>query len=101
MKYTCVLFCLLLPIASAPQGPAPNFTDIRKSGNLFLTMCESEHATTLDELSTHDFCHGYMAGLADSIQTSAPTCPPQEVTPPQLGRVAVKYMRDHPEGTIR
>jgi hypothetical protein len=104
MRFIVALLSLMfffLPNAS--QGPA--FADVRNSGNMFLAKCESDTAATLDDISTQDFCNGYAVGLADSVQIRtmyappAPTCPPTGVMPAQMRRIAVKYMKDHPEKT--
>ena len=104
MRHSRAVFCVLLfCVAGASQGPNQSFTDIRDSANIFLTKCEGEHAASLDELSTHDFCLGYMTGLSDAVEVTmmsvAPTCPPEHATPAQMGRIASKYMHDHPEKT--
>lgn len=105
MKSRSLLFFLLLcSVASvSQQPPAQSFGDIRNSANVFLAKCESEHITSLDELSTHDFCRGYITGLSDGAEmmmmSVLPSCPPEHATPAQLGRIALKYMHDHPEKT--
>jgi hypothetical protein len=104
MRHVLALFCLLVfPVTGTSQGPTPSFADIRNSGNVFLAKCNADHASSLDELSTHDFCRGYMAGLSDAVELAmmsvTPSCPPERVTPAQMGRIAIKYMHDHPEKT--
>jgi hypothetical protein len=98
-----VLLPLLLSVFSVPQSSSPSFADIRKSGNMFLAKCESEGVASLDELSTKDFCRGYITGLSDGVEMAMisvpPSCPPEIVTPAQMGRIATKYMHDHPEKT--
>lgn len=107
MKYLSVVLCslLLLPVVGSTQQAAsgPSFMDIRKSANIYLAKCEAEHPTSLDELSTKDFCRGYITGLADAVQMGmmgvAVGCPAEDATPAQMGRIALKYMQDHPEKT--
>jgi len=105
MRHPLALFCLLLfsVVGFSQQADAPLFTDIRNSADIFLAKCESEHATSLDELSTKGFCRGYITGLSDGVEMTmmavAPSCPPEHVTPAQMGRIALKYMHDHPEKT--
>jgi hypothetical protein len=105
MRHPLALFCLLLLsiVGASQQAAAPSFADIRNSANIFLAKCESEQVTSLDELSTKDFCRGYLTGLSDGVEMTmmavAPSCPPENVTPAQMGRIALKYMHDHPEKT--
>lgn len=104
MKHPFALLCIsVLCITSQSQAPNQSFADVRNSGNVFLAKCEADHASSLDELSTHDFCRGYMTGLSDAVELTmmsvTPSCPPEGVTPAQMGRIAIKYMHDHPEKT--
>jgi Rap1a immunity proteins len=105
MRHPFALFSVLLfSVAAVPQQAAsPSFSGVRDSANIFLAKCNSEHVTSLDELSAETFCQGYITGLSDAVEMStvsiAPICPPEHVTPAQMGRIAVKYMHDHPEKT--
>ena len=105
MRHPLVLFCLSLlsVVGSSQQAAAPSFMDIRNAASIFLAKCQSEHVTSPDELSTQDFCRGYITGLSDGVEMTmmevVPSCPPEHVTPAQMGKIALKYMRDHPERT--
>jgi hypothetical protein len=105
MRHPLVLCSLLLfSVIGVPQQAAsPSFSGVRDSANIFLAKCSSEHATSLDELSAQTFCQGYITGLSDGVEMTvmalAPSCPPAHVTPAQMGRIALKYMQDHPEKT--
>jgi len=106
MRHPFVLVSLLLfSIAGVPQQAAsPSFSGVRDSANIFLAKCNSEHATSLDELSAQTFCQGYITGLADGAEMTTimgvvPSCRPEHVTPAQMGRIALKYMQEHPEKT--
>jgi hypothetical protein len=104
MKRPLTIVCLLLfCIAAVPQNSNQSFSDIRDSGNIFLAKCEPGHVVSAEALSTTDFCLGYMTGLADAVGMAmmpvTPSCPPGNVTPGQMKRIALKYMHDHPEKT--
>jgi hypothetical protein len=99
------LFCvLLLSVSGVPQqATSPSFSGVRDSANIFLAKCNSEHVTSRDELSAQTFCQGYITGLSDGVEMTmmavAPGCPPEHLTPAQMGRIALKYMQEHPEQT--
>src|ERR1700690_942819 len=93
------VLCSLLLFSAAgvsQQTASPSFSGVRDSANTFLAKCNSEHASSLDELSAHAFCQGYIAGLSDGVEMRmmgvAESCPPEDVTPSQMGRIAIKYM---------
>jgi hypothetical protein len=100
MKYTCLLLCLLLfsAVGSSQQPQTPSDQDIGRSGNQFMATCESSRAS--DSLM-HGLCRGYVLGLSDGMQMMTPAlmCPAEHVTQGQFYRIAVKYLRDHPEKT--
>ena len=104
MGHSRAVLCLLLfCVAGISQAPDDSFSHIRDSANIWLAKCESEHPASVEELTTHDFCRGYMTGLADAVGMAmipvTPSCPPDNVTPGQMKRIALKYMHDHPEKT--
>jgi len=105
-----VVACLLQVVLLASDNPQENFNLIA-SGNDFLRVCEprGEHSTAVD-----GFCSGYANGVIDGYdwafaskqgQRNEPIkgafCPPDEINRAQQYRVAVKFMKDHPEETHR
>ena len=65
------------------------------TGNELLEFCESKN------LAEWGFCSGFVWGAADGHQLtsdeSVSFCSPEDATSDQMGRVVVKYLRDHPE----
>jgi len=98
MKYALVLFFLLLfPVISIAQQAVSDIA-IQHSGNDFLAKCESFPEP---DSWMHGFCRGYVLGVSDGMQMVTPAlmCPAEHVTQGQFYRIAVKYLRDHPEKT--
>lgn len=65
------------------------------TGNELLGFCDSKN------LAEWGFCSGFIWGAADGHQLtsdeSASFCSPEGATSDQMGRVVVKYLREHPE----
>ena len=65
------------------------------TGIELLGYCESQ------DLAEWGFCSGFIWGVADGHQLtsdeSTSFCSPEGATSDQMGRVVVKYLRDHPE----
>ena len=65
------------------------------TGEELLEYCESKNA------AEWGFCSGFIWGAADGHQLtrneSASFCSPEDTTSDQMGRVVVKYLREHPE----
>jgi hypothetical protein len=105
-----LLACLLPVVLLASANPAGDFK-LTASGNDFLRVCEPRggHPAAIDGL-----CSGYANGVIDGYdyafgliqaQRHEPVngafCPPDGINRAQQYRVAVKFMRDHPEETHR
>jgi Rap1a immunity proteins len=96
MRNRCALVCFLAVSALCNSQKSP--LDLAGSGNGFLRYCEGP------EGSSYGMCRGYVLGVVDGIQTVSSSfsdriCDPGHVTADQLYRIAVKYMRDHPQET--
>ena len=95
---------LLIPQCSSSSAPK------RRTGNDLLKMCPyvdrpitdqpaGEKALTLSCLNcTSGFLDRVLAGSIAASKNGQPLiCPSEEVTPPQVAPVVLKYLRAHPE----
>lgn len=82
---------------SVAAAPATNF----QSGNSLYSTCTTEKGE-----STHyqdeSFCVGYIAGVADGLETmqelaGRKSCTPDAITQGQIRDVVKKYITEHPE----
>jgi hypothetical protein len=109
MRYL-LLVCLLSVVLVASAHPPEESLNMGASGNDFLRVCErAENSTAM-----YSLCTAYANGVIDGYdyafalqqaQHHEPIkgafCPPDEITRGQQYRVALKFMKDHPEETHR
>lgn len=77
------------------------------TGNEFLENCavmeKQVEKLNVAELGNLDYCDGYINGFIQGVLSSGGTsygrslrCVPTSVTTSQLGRIVLKYIREHP-----
>jgi len=97
------LLCLLLLPAFAQQASEkPSDLDFTSSGNAFLRLCEPASRGA----PIYTACLSYVIGVVDGAETVSEErfhellhCPSPDVENGQKYRIAVKYIKEHPERT--
>jgi hypothetical protein len=104
--------CALWSAALGSQEPSPPQEFPSTTGNAFIRQCSvlEGNATTGVELQQEVACIGFVEGFINGIYAEAvyiykvnhkeppkPFCLPAEVENGQLVKVALKYIRNHPE----
>jgi hypothetical protein len=85
----------LLIVALALSATAANAIPMFVDGNGLLDQCEKKYS---------DFCHGYLAGIADALATESGVvypeftiCLPDKTNTRQLVDVVMKGLKDNPQ----
>lgn len=108
MKNPFICLVFVLGAATLALAQEPHDVDFAKSGNDFLRICDAPNP----EASVRGACLGYVIGVMDGFYLNfelnakslkwAPVhifCFRPEVTNGQKFRVALQYIKTHPEGS--